>query len=46
MKPVKVWSCDRSLRFGIVADTWNQLLQKIDNKFNFSGKVRNLYLIK
>ncbi|XP_018022038.1 uncharacterized protein LOC108678190 [Hyalella azteca] len=37
-KPVRVWSCDRKLRYGIVADSWKQLQEKIDLKFSLGGK--------
>ena len=38
-KPVRVWSGDRKLRYGIVAESWAQLLLKIDEKFALDKKV-------
>ncbi|KAF2356821.1 CIDE-N domain [Trinorchestia longiramus] len=37
-KPVRVWSCDRKLRYGIVAESWQQLHEKIDSKFSLGGE--------
>ena len=44
MKPVRVWSGDRKLKYGIVADTWIQLKEKIDSKFTLEGKIFTVVL--
>ena len=38
-KAVRVWSCDRKIRHGIVAGSWTELLSKIEGKFGYAETV-------
>jgi len=43
-KAVRVWSCDRKIRHGIVAGSWTELLSKIEDKFGYAGTPFSLVL--